>query len=237
VCRLNRARFRTPFPAPVVPPCLEDLPRKPRKLSAYFLPFRPFAFARALRVIGSRVSGIHFRKPRMPPNTSQPPQRSYDSPPCLPPSLVDQQSRPKTHLTLAPSTLQHVRITQPFFSPRLSTKRPESLPHSPEVPHSGLATRSARSLDHTTLGGLSQPPTLLGFPLQSFPPSGWPDSPLEEPSRSCAPYQNPTRPRSGAPAAYAHPKSRIPLAPRMINPGRDPCSLGPLGPLGLSLPA
>jgi len=89
----------------------------------------------------------------------------------------------------------------------------------------GLATLSTASA-HNTLEGLFQPPTLSGFPLQSFPPLRGSIPGLPGTLRSCASLQN----HYGlAPALQRLPPpgKAVPLfAPRTVNSGRGPCSPG-----------
>jgi len=83
----------------------------------------------------------------------------------------------------------------------------------------GLATLSAVSSFHA-LGSLFQPPTLMGFSLQSFSPAGWSGSDFSLPS---PPSRFSTRPIGLVPA----PRRLTPtwpaaplIATRMVSPGR-----------------
>jgi hypothetical protein len=76
----------------------------------------------------------------------------------------------------------------PFFAKlTLDVRRPRRGPQRHRS--QGLATLSA-AFASVNLGGLSQPPTLLGFALQSFSPAKQPGPPFESPFRPYAPVQN-----------------------------------------------
>lgn len=75
----------------------------------------------------------------------------------------------------------------------------------------GLATLfTVVLLSHLTLGSLFQPPTLMGFTLQSFSPFRRSETrfPASFPLLHFA--AKPKRPCIGAPAIYSHLKSRVP---------------------------
>jgi hypothetical protein len=108
---------------------------------------------------------------------------------CLP-----QEARPTLPLaessSLLSAALQHFKARQPFFSPG---SRPAFEKHHHAFQKSrpqGLATLStALAIPPTEV--LSQPPTLLGFTLQSFFPTLWPTSDFSKVFRSYVFLPNP----------------------------------------------
>jgi hypothetical protein len=107
----------------------------------------------------------------------------------LPASHADHEP-PSSDTRKSLAALQHIRIKVPFFSQTLFEPASDRLvPYPSEVPYSGFGY-PLYGVRPSTLGGLFQPPTLLGFPLQSFSPTrrskqGFPCS-----LRSCAFVRN-----------------------------------------------
>jgi hypothetical protein len=119
------------------------------------------------------------------------------------------------------ATLQHIRMEKPFFLSSFWEDIPQVLPCLRKAPPPGFGypLGGPRS---SILGGLFQPPTLMGFALQSFClPFGGRVSVSTDPVRSCAFSHNLI---DHAPALQRFPptKRAEPLvATRRISPSRD----------------
>ena len=110
-----------------------------------------------------------------------------------------------------------------FFTPP-SVKRLADVAVSPRSPVLRVWLPSRRCQPYKTLGSLFQLPTLLGFALQSFPPTdrskkGFPffSPPLHF-------FRKPKWPVAGAPTVLSRSVSRASRHPQRFSSGRDLCS-------------
>jgi len=131
--------------------------------------------------------------------------------------------------------LQHFRTMVPLFAPPLSRRRPGSFALLPGGHVLGFGYPHDVSSSPVTLGGLFQPPTLMGFALQSLFSSRVieVEFPLLFPL-----LRFPTKPYGLASALQrlAPTREAVPLiASRRISPGRGRMLSWAFGPLGLSL--
>jgi len=145
-------------------------PREPRRLMACLLPFRPrlspdprvFSFEAPRRVRILVVGGLLSC-------TSTPPQRLSSYAPPAYPRLMPTMSRFRQAPRDVLSALQHMRTRDPHFSPPFEGV-PPALPCQQEVPLGGFGYPFS-GFSSPALGSVFQPPTLLGFALQSFSPA------------------------------------------------------------------
>jgi hypothetical protein len=122
--------------------------------------------------------------------------------------------------------LQHFRNQRPFFSLLLLEKRLGTVALIPKSPTPRVWLPSRRPLALQSLGGLFQPPTLLGFALQSFPPLEW--SVLRFHSTPSLPH-SPTKPPGLVPVPQRLCPTQKPcpfLPPEILRRGETSCSLG-----------
>jgi len=105
-----------------------------------------------------------------------------------------QETRPTLPLagssSLPSATLQHFEAKPPLFSPGSRRTFERHGPVFQRCRPQGLATLSAVSAAQPT-GTLFQPPTLLGFTLQSLVPISWPTHDFSRVLRSCVFLPNP----------------------------------------------
>jgi hypothetical protein len=210
-------------------------PPNPREAMASSLPFRPWSSPgpRAFRL--EAVWRLESSTPNSLSCTSTPPQRLLPlRPASLPTSHADHgpPSRGTRSHSLA---LQHFRIGWPLFARSLLRARPVgfAFPTGGPVPRVWLPSR--RRFSFPILGSLFQPPTLLGFALQSFFPVPWSNRGLP---RVFPLLRFSTKPFSLVPALQRLDPTRraVPLLrPDGLGQVGAPCSPGLLWPLRLSL--
>jgi hypothetical protein len=90
-----------------------------------------------------------------------------------------------------------------------------------EVPHPGFGYPLC-DVSRSNLDGVFQPPTLMGFTLQSFAPSPRSDCSFEHPFRSGAFLRNLTQDLAPALQRLDPSEKAEPHAPQRVNLGRDP---------------
>jgi len=179
-------------------PCI--LPARPR-----FSPSPGSSTHRATRRVRNVTPGHSSpalsRHPNGLPPRSPPPYRR------LRPTRIHPRKAPRR----SSRALRHFRIPRPFFPRPLPKPRPESLASLPGSPALRVWLPSRRPKARRTLGGLFQPPTPLGFSLQSFPPPRGSSVSLPTHSPLLRFAAKPPQPCTGAPAASSPRKSRAPL--------------------------
>jgi hypothetical protein len=134
--------------------------------------------------------------------------------------VLDRSNPPSQRTSLKlPAPSASSGFPSPFSRPLRSVG--EACLPSPKSRPQGLATLSTVSAPKIR-EGLFQPPTLLGFPLQSLPPLPWSSPGFPKPHPSCPCGKNPPAFPGGF-RDFLPPKKPSPFcAPRRINPGRDP---------------
>jgi hypothetical protein len=143
-------------------------------------------------------------------------------------SLVDQGATKKVP-RLSFEALQHMQIRAPFFSPFLRSGVWNTCALYSRSPTRRVWLPSRRCKPSRTLGSVFQPPTLLGFALQSFDPLRRSNDPFE----SLSPLRRfPTKPSGLVPALQ-----RVGPVEEAVSLGEPgffiqtglPCSPGPSG--------
>jgi len=143
-------------------------PETLRTVSPWSVPFCPWCLPGS-RVFRFRSAGLYSYNP-------VPPLLHFDAtlsvlPPRLPPPypMSDVDRRPSSESTSRKLlALQHSKIEEPLFSSPLEDVRRVGVLSRGTVPRVWLPF--LRPVSSPIRGSLSQPPTLLGFALQSFAP-------------------------------------------------------------------
>jgi hypothetical protein len=146
-------------------------PPIPREAMASSLPFRPWSSLDPRAFRSEAVWRLEFSTPNSLSCTLAPPQRVLPlRPASLPMSHADHEP-PSRGIRCRSLALQRFRIRLPLSARSLLGTRPVGF----TVPTGGPVLRvwlpSRRRPSSLTLGSLFQPPTLLGFALQSFFPT------------------------------------------------------------------
>jgi hypothetical protein len=145
------------------------------------------------------------------------------SQPCRPvlPTLVDVRQLYQAP-RLSSSALQHIRSKVPFFSLSVARKRLEYNAQYPKSPTLRVWLPSLWCQLPQTLETSFSSQRSWASPFKALLLSHDRFTLSDQSLRSCALPQNPLGPRTSAPAAYSHRKSRAPLtATQRISPGRS----------------
>jgi len=136
-------------------------------------------------------------------------------------SPVDPEPHPSAP-RLSFAALQHTQTRETLLVAPFR-KRPEGVALPPGSSALRVWLPSRRFQVSQAPGSLSQPPTLVGLPLQSFPPPQWSKESFDPLIRPCAFPRNPHG--FGAALRRFHPTMEaVPLvATGWIRPGRGPC--------------
>jgi len=123
---------------------------------------------------------------------------------------------------LSSPALQHFRSKAPFFALSVARKRLEYIAQYPKSPALRVWLPSLRCQLPQTLETSFSSQRSWASPFKALLLSHDRFTLSDQSLRSCALPQNPLGPRTCAPAAYSHRKSRAPLtATQRINPGRS----------------